>query len=319
MRWSTVVPRRVTASGSRASAPAATSRAAMSGARSAPLRNTTVVRGAASSAHARSVSLASTMRTWRTRPPVRPNPAYAGTPETSLTPGATSKSIRALRSAPASWSSEPSITGSPEISRTVVRPSRAASMTSALRPAWSSGMPLASTATTTSAAALAWARAMATASASTTISSAAAMRLAARSVSRSGSPGPAATSATEPCTGFLRALGASTTGLGTASTTGVAGGLGAAFFATGLGSALGAAFLATGLASTLAGAAFFATGLGSALAAQPSSRPAWPRPWPAQPSSLAPGPARGLAWPAACCWRLSLSCVDRLSQRICVK
>ena len=299
----------------------------MSGARSAPLRKTTVVRGAASSAQGRSVSLASTMRTWRTRPPVRPKPAYAGTPETSLTPGATSNSMRALRSAPASWRSEPSITGSPEMSRTVVRPSRAASMTSALRPAWSRGMPLASTATAISASGRACARAMATASASTTMMSAPAMRLAARRVSRSGSPGPAATSATDPCAGFLRALGASTTGLGAASTV-----AGAAFFAAGLASTLaGAAFFATGFASTLRpGAAFFATGfvdrlrplgrsllrdrllgrlgLGFAAGFFAAAFFGWPH-----------EPARDLAWLPACCWRLSLSCVDRLSQRICVK
>ena len=51
--------------------------------------------------------------------------------------------------------------------------------------------------------------------------------------------------------------------------------------------------------------------------ARPSSRPA-SRPWRARPSSRPAWRVRPSSRPA-CCWRLSLSCVDRLSQRICVK
>ena len=62
VRWSTVVPPRVIASGVVSEAPAAISRAAMSETLSAPFRNTTVTRGWDSSSQGKSVSAASTTR-----------------------------------------------------------------------------------------------------------------------------------------------------------------------------------------------------------------------------------------------------------------
>ena len=156
------------------------------------------------------------------------------------------------------------MTGSPEISRTVVRPSRAASITSALRPAWSSGSPLASTATTISAVGPTWAWATATASESTTTRSAAAISAAARNVSRSGSPGPAATSDTLPWGGLRRALARDSV-----TTTGVTASTGAdlrgARFAAGF-VAVDLPFVDVRATDGFAGPDFFTSGLAAGLA-----------------------------------------------------
>src|SRR5687768_23793 len=141
--WRIVVPRSVSATGVSGARPAS-SRLARAPARSsgAPRRTTVTLSDTdADQSTLRSLALI----TWTAGEvlEVSGTPAYAGTAETALTPGTTSKPMPALWQASASSASPLNVAGSPSMSRTTSPPGAAlaALTTSLARDAWVRGCP----------------------------------------------------------------------------------------------------------------------------------------------------------------------------------
>ncbi len=225
---SVVVPTLVIATGVVAARPAATSAREMS-----PMPFTadssTSVRSSAYCVQSTFASPQVTTATSRLFFVVSGTPAYAGTAVTDETPGTISKPTPALTHACASSGPEAYTNGSPAISRTTRHPDLACFTTTFARPAWVSGWPSwPKPPSTTSACGQIDDTRSACAGTSVTTTSACRSSSTARTVSRSGSPGPLPTNDTKP---LVRADGTGGSGTEAVLTCRVVLLFGAVFFA----------------------------------------------------------------------------------------
>ena len=205
VRCSGVVPQRITATSVSGARPLAISFSTTSGSVFVPIKNTSVSTAVAGFTQSR-LDSGFSGSSW---PVITANveasprcvtgmPAYAGTATAEVTPGTTTNTMPASRSAVASSPPRPKTKGSPPLSRTTCFPSRAFSISSRLIASWSWDSPAIFPTKISSASERASLSNSSFTSRSYTMTSASFSRCSPATVIRPGSPGPAPTRWTFP-------------------------------------------------------------------------------------------------------------------------